>query len=111
MFEKILISPPISLLLLFAGIGILSAVLSRLAFQKRKDGRASRKAYSCGETFDGHWVQPDYSQFFPFAFFFMILHVVALVIATVPRGGAEIFSMAVVYVLSAAVSLIILQRK
>jgi uncharacterized ion transporter superfamily protein YfcC len=30
--------------------------------------------------------QPDYSQFFKFAFFFTIMHVVALVVATDPAG-------------------------
>ena len=35
-------------------------------------------------------VQPDYGQFFPFAFFFTILHVVALMVATVPAGTCGI---------------------
>ncbi len=48
---------------------------------------------------------------FPFAFFFTILHVVALVIATVPTETIETFAIAVVYVVGAIIGLFILLRK
>ena len=56
-------------------------------------------------------IQPDYSQFFPFAFFFTMLHVVALMIATVPVGTETPFLLPVVYVIGAIIGLVILLRK
>ena len=57
-------------------------------------------------------IQPDYGQFFPFAFFFTILHVVALMVTTVPaRDAGARFVIAVVYVLGAVVGLLVLYRR
>jgi NADH-quinone oxidoreductase subunit A len=55
-------------------------------------------------------IQPDYSQFFPFAFFFTVLHVVALVIATIPVAPDTI-TIALVYILVASVGLLTLLRR
>lgn len=69
------------------------------------------KAYACGEDSYEHRAQPDYGQFFPFAFFFTIMHVMALVVATMPRASAHAAVIACFYVICAAVSLLILFRK
>jgi hypothetical protein len=111
MLEKILLSPPIVFICLLSACGTLSAFCSRCAYRKRPREGDSTKAYACGEDFKSHMIQPDYSQFFPFAFFFTILHVVALVIATVPVETIETFSIAVVYLAGAAIGLCILMRK
>ncbi len=84
---------------------------SRLAPKVPKDAAAERKPYACGEPFEGHLIQPDYSQFFSFALFFTILHVVALVIVTVPSETPVIFAGAVSYVIGASVGLWILLRR
>ena len=53
---------------------------------------ARRKSYACGEDMDENSFSPDYSQFFSFAFFFSIMHVVALMVATMPAARlAELF--------------------
>jgi len=103
--------PPIVFLILLAAIVFLSQIFSKWAFRKTDATKESKKAYSCGEEFSGHLIQPDYSQFFPFAFFFTILHVVALVIATVPMETIETFDMAVLYIAGAIIGLFILLRK
>lgn len=72
---------------------------------------SERKPYACGEPFEGHLIQPDYSQFFSFALFFTILHVVALVIVTVPMETSGILALAVSYILGASVGLWILLRR
>ena len=70
-----------------------------------------KKSYACGEDVPTHLIQPDYTQFFPFAFFFTILHVIALIAATVPFETFETFTIAVIYILGAIVGLSILFRR
>jgi NADH:ubiquinone oxidoreductase subunit 3 (subunit A) len=111
MTETVLLSPPVAFLIILSVGLILSAFCSRCAFRSRENSSEAKKGYACGEDFQGHLIQPDYSQFFPFAFFFTILHVVALVIATVPTETIETFAIAVVYVVGAIMGLVILLRK
>jgi hypothetical protein len=110
--EKLLLNPPVAFLAILAASLLLTQAFKRLSF-KRKVGEkgAEMQAYSCGEDFKGHMIQPDYSQFFPFAFFFTILHVVALMIATVPAETAHTFTIAALYILGAVIGLVVLLRK
>jgi NADH-quinone oxidoreductase subunit A len=110
MTETILFSPPFVFIILFFITAILFWFCSRYAFRKKEKSPGAKKAYACGEDFQEHLIQPDYSQFFPFAFFFTILHVVALVIATVPAETIGTFAIAVAYVIGAIMGLIILLR-
>jgi len=112
MSQMILFSPPLVFITIFLVILVLFHFSSRYSMRSGKEKSAgSRKAYACGEDFKEHLIQPDYSQFFPFAFYFTILHVVALVIATVPVENVMSFAMAVLYVTGAIIGLIILLRK
>jgi hypothetical protein len=111
MWNNIFLVPPIAFIITFLGLAILAKACSFLAAKPRKEQGDSKEAYACGEDFKGHFIQPDYSQFFPFAFFFTILHVVALVIATVPAETVEMLAVAVVYVAGAIIGLLILLRK
>ena len=111
MISRIILSPPGAFIITLTAVVILAKLCGVLAFRARKDQTDAKKAYACGEDFKGHFIQPDYSQFFPFAYFFTILHVVALVVATVPAETVEIFAIAVVYVGAAIVGLVILLRK
>jgi len=111
MITKILLVPPVAFIIILLVMVALSIILNRCASRKRKNFSESEKAYACGEDFKDHLIQPDYSQFFPFAFFFTILHVVALVIATVPAETIETLAIALVYVAGAIVGLFILLRK
>ncbi|OGV58660.1 MAG: hypothetical protein A2283_02465 [Lentisphaerae bacterium RIFOXYA12_FULL_48_11] len=69
------------------------------------------KAYACGEDVKNHRISPDYSEFFPFAFFFTIMHVLALVVVTVPAGSLSATAMAIGYASSLAIGLFILFRR
>jgi FtsH-binding integral membrane protein len=112
MLHQLLLSPPVAYVLLFAVIAALSSLSKRMAFHRKGKGPSGSGAeYACGEDFKGHMAQPDYSQFFPFAFFFTILHVVALVIATVPAVDARTFAIAAVYCAGAVIGLSVLQRR
>jgi len=105
---EILLSPPAVLIIIFAVLVSMSHIFSRWAAPKTASGEEGQKAYSCGEEFSGHLIQPDYSQFFPFAFFFTILHVVAMVIATIPAEAAGSLVIALIYVVGAFIGLFIL---
>jgi NADH-quinone oxidoreductase subunit A len=67
--------------------------------------------YACGEESPDTMVQPDYGQFIPFAFFFTILHVVALMVTTAAMAGLASLAIAAVYVVGAAVGLTVLYGK
>ena len=111
MIEKILLSPVGAFVVTFLAVIILVKICAGFAAAKRLNQSEAKKAYACGEDFKDHFIQPDYSQFFPFAFFFTILHVVALVIATVPAVTMEVFAIAAVYILGAIIGLLILLKK
>lgn len=109
--EKILYSPAAAFIIIFFAVIILSWILSAQSYRRKHNLAGQRKAYACGEDFQEHLIQPDYSQFFPFAFFFTILHVVALIVATVPLETIQTFAMAALYIIGAIIGLIILLRK
>jgi len=104
-----LLIPPVAFIIVLLAVILLNRVLSALSF-KNKQSEESKESYACGEDFQGHMVQPDYGQFFPFAFFFTILHVVVLVIATVPIENTQTFVMAIIYILGASLGLLTLLR-
>ena len=107
-----LLSPAVAFTIVFVVIFFTALLFSRLSFRRKTAQSADeKKAYSCGEEFTGHMIQPDYSQFFPFAFFFTILHVVALVIATVPIESVNTFTIALFYIMGAVTGLFVLLGK
>jgi NADH:ubiquinone oxidoreductase subunit 3 (subunit A) len=108
---NILLSPPIAFTILLGVMVCASWALEGISFKRKDAPGAIREPYACGEDKFSTFVQPEYSQFFPFAFFFTILHVVALIIATVPKETLQAFTIAVVYIVGAIVGLFILFRK
>jgi NADH-quinone oxidoreductase subunit A len=103
-----LLNPVVAFPLMLAVVVLLAGALSRLV-QHRK-GAAGTQPYACGEESPEQFVQPNYGQFLPFAFFFTILHVVALMVATAAGVTAAAFAIALLYVLCAAVGLVVLYR-
>jgi len=94
------------MLILLRILGLISA---KAAKPSGKSGKL--KAYACGEDIKDHRIAPDYSQFFPFAFFFTIMHVLALVVATVPSGSLSATVLAIGYSTALAIGLFILFRR
>ncbi len=109
--EKYLLTPPVAFVIILFVSWVLAIFSSKLAFKRKGPVGALSKAYAGGEDVKKHRVQPDYSQFFPFAFFFTILHVVTLMVATVPSGSIGMFMMAVIYIFGALFGLFILFRR
>lgn len=79
--HNVLLSPPVAFAVLLALSALLSVLFKRLAAHGR-DYKSKRDAYACGETMPENQGQPEYAQFFHFAFFFTVMHVTALMIAT-----------------------------
>jgi len=106
-----LLLPPIA----FSAVLLISIALSKLSkvleFHDNGPAGGKYKSYACGENVDKPRLQPEYSSFFPFAFFFTIMHVVALVIATVPKQSYNTSLIAGLFVLCALSGLFILFRK
>ena len=81
----LILTPPVTFAIyLLISIGV-SAMSKRLA-ARGTDSAGKEQAYACGEDMPENQGQPDYREFFMFAFFFTIIHVIALVVATSPHG-------------------------
>jgi NADH:ubiquinone oxidoreductase subunit 3 (subunit A) len=119
--ELSVLSPLIAFAILLAASAILYYAMHFLRAGKRQKGARGLGPYACGEELPTHMIQPDYGQFYPFAFFFTVLHVVALIATTVPavlshsgevaRYFASIFVVAGIYIAGAIAGLTILYRK
>jgi NADH-quinone oxidoreductase subunit A len=109
--NELLLTPPVVFIAVLVAALFFAYVLSKLAIKPKSIPAGLTQEYSCGEDVKTHMIQPDYSQFFPFAFYFTILHVVALMIATVPTATMQSFLIAVVYILGAIVGLFVLYKR
>jgi NADH:ubiquinone oxidoreductase subunit 3 (subunit A) len=102
--------PPIAFGVLLLAVLALSRLAKGIAF-RGPTGPGADKPYSCGEDLEVNSFRPEYAQFFSFAFFFTIMHVVALVLATVPGGLGNHYLIIVIYVAIALIGLSALMRK
>ena len=111
MLKTDILTPPVAFIIILAVTVLASSLLSKLSFKVKKGEDASKESYSCGEEGLTPFIQPDYAQFFPFAFFFTILHVTALMITTVPIETLESLSISIIYLAGAMTALFILFRR
>jgi hypothetical protein len=109
--SMLLLVPPVALTILVMVVWVLSTASGSLSFKRKGSRGALDKPYAGGETIEKHRVQIDYGEFFPFAFFFTILHVVTLVVATSPARTLQGLAVSVIYVLGALLGLFILFRR
>ena len=107
-----LLWPPVAFLLILA-LALIKLKGATLLSGPSKSARpgGQGKAYACGETMKENRAQPDYAQFFPFAFFFTIMHVLALVVATVPAHDWPAIEIAAAYLVCLFIGLFILFRR
>jgi len=109
--ENWLSSPPVVFIIILALLFTLNRLFSKLAFRSEKSKPGCGESYACGESNFDNNAQPDYSQFFPFAFFFTLAHVATLIITTVPAAAAGTLAIAALYIISSIVGLSVLLRK
>lgn len=100
-----LLTPPAAFILVLALVVLLSFLCSKLAF---KGKASSGLPYECGEDTYNEYAQPDYSQFFPFAFFFTIAHVATLVLSTFYFIDLSVVIVAMLYVAVVVIGLYML---
>jgi len=103
----LLLIPPLAFIVML----LLSLGLSGFASLFSAKGKASAgkgQAYACGQNVEDNRIQPDYNEFFPIAFFFTIMHVSVLIIATAPKGE---WLMAVLFIAVALLALRVLFRR
>jgi len=104
---KMLLALPIAFLIyivLATGISLLGRALAA----KGTDSSNKMKSYACGEDMPENQGQPEYTEFFKFAFFFTLMHVVVLTVATDPSG---ISLMSALYLIVTVLSLFMLFRR
>ncbi|MFA4888607.1 MAG: NADH-quinone oxidoreductase subunit A [Candidatus Omnitrophota bacterium] len=105
-----LLVPPIAFIIVLLASFLLEYLFSRLSFRPKAHSDGEGKPYACGEENYDHMAQPDYSTFFPFAFFFTIAHVSTLIMTTVPVETIQTFVLAFMYLAGAVIGLYILLR-
>jgi NADH-quinone oxidoreductase subunit A len=109
--KSFLFFPPIAFLIILFVSWLVSRIFSRLAFRTKKQTEGSRQPYACGEKNFDYTAQPDYTNFFPFAFFFTLAHVATLIMTTVPVKTLDTFTMVIIYIIGAALGLYIIFRR
>ncbi|MGA2546126.1 MAG: hypothetical protein ABSF43_06245 [Rectinemataceae bacterium] len=107
---NLLLLPPIAFSLVVLVVMAQSFLMKKTSL-KGKLGPGATKAYSCGEDMEKNVFRPEYGQFFSFAFFFSIMHVVALVVATMPSGLPGSYFISSLYIIGALIGLIALLRR
>lgn len=109
--QHILLSPPIAFIIFLVFLFLLSRLFSRLSFRVNKEADGTGKSYACGENVADNRQQPDYSQFFQYAFFFTIVHVAVLMVTTVPMETSRALVLALSYICAVIVGSYILLRR
>ncbi len=109
--DKALLFPPVLFLVIFFLLCILSYFLSKLSFRSGNKTFGKGQSYACGEDSYNNMAQPDYSQFFPFVFFFTIAHVATLILTSVPIETTKILTLALMYVFAVITGLCILLKR
>ena len=95
----------------FAGLLLLFAAAMKYLGRYAARGSTSREAldaYACGHRGYENYVNPDYTQFFRYAFVFSVMHVLALSVATAPKGAALL---PLAYIAGGVLTLVIIFRK
>ena len=104
---QILLSPPLALLVLLL-VGLILSYLAASLAAPGKDSQRKLESYACGQRNVTHNVVPDYGQFYPYAFFFTVMHVLVLVVATAP---ADALTLPLLYLAAGVLALLIIFRR
>ena len=102
--SQLILSPPIAFIIFLLVAYLLYKGGSALGPKTKVEGK-KLATYFCGEDIPGKKIQPAY-HFFRFAFFFLVLHIAVLVIATVPSGRAAFWG--IVYLVTVLIAVVIL---
>ncbi|MCU0606036.1 MAG: hypothetical protein MUF78_01110 [Candidatus Edwardsbacteria bacterium] len=102
---------PLAGFVLFTGAAYLLYRLGGAMAPKLKDAGAKLDAYACGEPVPNRQWHVGYRLFFYAALFFTMMHVAALVIATIPGGSLAFALLGIFYLLMITLSIMALILK
>jgi len=105
---NILLSPIIAFAAMMALVSVAYLSTRTLSAQGKFLRSGKGRPFACGEDIKGFQPQVSYRGFFVFAMFFTIIHVTALIFATVPKGTVFL---ATIYLAIVSLGLFILMRR
>ncbi|MDD5021252.1 MAG: NADH-quinone oxidoreductase subunit A [Endomicrobiaceae bacterium] len=109
--QNIFITPPIIVIFVSILALIVFLLFSKLSCKSSNNPKGKFKTYACGEEPTEERTKPNYTRFFPFAFFFTIMHVVVLLIATVPLNIKSSMLFVLLFIAISFISIPILFRE
>ncbi|MEA3407927.1 MAG: hypothetical protein U9R48_07600 [Chloroflexota bacterium] len=112
MIERILLSPP-AVLLVFSGLAYGFYLLGGKMAAPGQEHEGKHLPYACGEDLLLPEIQLGYHAFFRLALFFGLLHLAALVVATLPPAASTSTShrIAVAYLMGIGISVFVLTQR
>ena len=107
--QQLLVTTPVLFVSFLLLLMLLSVYLKRKA-DKTPSGKHAFDPYACGQSEDAvsQYVNPNFRRMFYLAFFFTIMHVLVMIVATAPMGHTL---MPVAYIAVGALAMLILFRK
>ncbi|MCL2334537.1 MAG: hypothetical protein FWC57_00555 [Endomicrobia bacterium] len=107
----IIILPPVTFIIMLVFFIAVSHFTDKMAYKNSQNPAGKTKAYACGEDVKEHRVKVNYAEFFPFAFFFTIMHVITLMIATSPETIKNALGITLLFIITAFLSIFIIFRR
>ncbi len=105
---RIILSPPVAFII-FILVGLLLYLFGRKIAPKFNPVGGKATPYACGEDIPMKKMQVSYRLFFHVALFFTIMHVAALMIATLPAGIIGILGVLYLVVIALAIFTLVLR--
>lgn len=93
---EIYLYPPFAFVISLAVVLFFGKLIKGFEPKTDKNPETS-KTYACGEDFPAQKVTPGYEEFYPYAIFFTILHVAALMLMTLAFSGSIPFLIPLIY--------------
>lgn len=104
---NVFIYPPITFLITLIVVLTIAKFLKTFE-PKTKSTPEKTKTYACGEDFPSQKIIPSYEEFYPYAIFFTILHVAALMLMTIAFSTEISFIVPMIYSMIIAIILSII---
>ena len=107
--QQLIVTTPVLFISFLLLLMLLSMYLKRKA-DKTPSGKHAFDPYACGQSEDAvsQYVNPNFRRMFYLAFFFTVMHVLVMIVATAPKGHTLL---PVVYIAVGALAMLILFRK
>ena len=105
---RILLSPPVAFVV-FILVGLVLYLFGRRIAPRFNPVGGKATPYACGEDIPMRKIQVSYRLFFHIALFFTIMHVAALMIATLPGGLIGLLGILYLVVIALAIFALVLR--